>query len=421
MRIAAFLILVTSMLEADTGRRKSSFDPQNCGLVRSIFPNVGRVFGCDFSPDGGLLAVAGENGKVHLYRSGDWTSVRVLEAHPRGAGSVRFSPDGKFLATTGIDGTARIWDVAGGIALARFADHSGTVHAAAWSPDGTRVATTGADRSVRVWDPRSGESKAVLLGHNAAAYALLFTADGTQLLSGGYDGTVRLWNVAKGDLVKKLVSPEHAITALALSRDGRRLFTGSGDGENSVREWDLSTGRSVRNLRSAHTGNVLSLRLMPDERTLISAGGLTVHLWETSSLRNLAILSHHTADINAMAISPGGKWIATAGLDMQLKIWGRVPGGMKAVRTKGFLGVRVQDAGNGVEIIEVLAGTAAEAAGVQTGDVILKVGDQKVATSSESIAAIGSHWEGDEVEFTLLRNGQEVTIRAKLGKRPENR
>ena len=156
-----------------------------------------------------------------------------------------------------------------------------------------------------------------------------------------------------------------------------------------------------------------------DERYLVSVAGESVHLWETSTLRWVGTLRHHSQPIGCVAIAPRSRWIATASQDYQVKIWGYLPGGMARVRPKGFLGIRVQDDGGFVQIVEVIAGTAAAGAGLRVGDVVQKVAEQKVIRSSESIAAIGSFFEGDEVEFTILRDGAEMRVSVKLGKRPE--
>lgn len=78
------------------------------------------------------------------------------------------------------------------------------------------------------------------------------------------------------------------------------------------------------------------------------------------------------------------------------------------------LGIERQD---GAFVAEVSAGTAAAAAGLEVGDVILAIGGQAVQGSAEVSAAIVSRQPGDEVEIRFVRNGEEQTVVATLGSR----
>ena len=62
-----------------------------------------------------------------------------------------FSPDGSLLATAGEDGTARLRDPATGKYRRTLAGHTGWVFGVAFSPDG-RLATAGSDGTARLWD-----------------------------------------------------------------------------------------------------------------------------------------------------------------------------------------------------------------------------------------------------------------------------
>lgn len=416
--VFSVVLALLAPLSRDTSRRGSSFDPPNCGLLRTIYPAVGRALACDFSPDGRLLAVAGENGTVRIYRTGDWLPLRSLRAQPAGVWSLRFSPDGKRVAAAGLDGSTRVLDTESGEERALLRGHDGFVFAVAWTRDGKRLATAGEDGAVQVWDAESWKLGWRSGGIGGQCGAVEFSPDGTVLISGGNSGTLNLWDVSTGRRIRSFADPA-AVQSMAVSADGRRLFVGGAADTAVIVEWDLARGQVVRRAAGRPGESVPALRLTPDGRYLISCGGPAVDVWEVSRLRCVATLRHHSSDVHAAAVSPGARWIASCGSDLQVKVWGNLPGGMAKVRPRGFFGIRVQDA-DGVVVAEVIAGTAAERAGIRAGDVIRAVGGQKVSTSAESIAAIGSFFEGEEAEFAILRGGAELTIRAKLGKRPEN-
>jgi len=86
----------------------------------------------------------------------------------------------------------------------------------------------------------------------------------------------------------------------------------------------------------------------------------------------------------------------------------------------GLLGVEGQvpaDGSAGVEVTKVTPGSAAESAGIQTGDLILSL-DGAPVTSFEVLAGLVlAHPPGDVVQLEIMRAGQPQTVTATLGQR----
>ncbi len=68
-----------------------------------------------------------------------------------------------------------------------------------------------------------------------------------------------------------------------------------------------------------------------------------------------------------------------------------------------------------VMVEKVISGTAAEKAGIQSGDLILKVGDTQITSGDSLSTAIGEYKPGNTVAVTLQRDGKELTVQATLG------
>ena len=73
----------------------------------------------------------------------------------------------------------------------------------------------------------------------------------------------------------------------------------------------------------------------------------------------------------------------------------------------------------GVIIREAPANSPAARAGMKTGDVIVKVGDRDVKDFDTLVNILAQHKPGDKLTFHVMRDGQEKTLTATLGKRTE--
>jgi len=82
-----------------------------------------------------------------------------------------------------------------------------------------------------------------------------------------------------------------------------------------------------------------------------------------------------------------------------------------------FLGVQLAESDNGAQIAAVTDGSPADRAGLQQGDVITEV-EGEAASADDVRRAVADRKPGDELELTVLRDGDTETVTATLGKRP---
>ena len=68
-----------------------------------------------------------------------------------------------------------------------------------------------------------------------------------------------------------------------------------------------------------------------------------------------------------------------------------------------------------VMVEKVVSGSAAEKAGLQSGDLILKLNDKQIASGDELSSAIGEYKPSDKATLTIQRDGKEMTVEVTFG------
>lgn len=231
------------------------------------------------------------------------------------------------MLTASADRTARLWDLASGLTIRTLA--GGDV--VAFSPDGKRALTGGAEYRAHLWDLETCAIECSLdAGHGR--YTVLdvaFSPDGKYILSASNENFAVLWEASTGREVRRLSGQKVGpVASCAFSDDGRILFAGGRF--HAAKLWNLTTGRQVRSLdgwvrppsRNPELLLAPSTAMSRDGRVLAMAGrdDRSPTLWDATTgkpLRAIAVTKGVQAplleNINAVAFSPNGKYVATGG------------------------------------------------------------------------------------------------------------
>jgi WD40 repeat protein len=125
------------------------------------------------------------------------------------------------------------------------------------------------------------------------------------------------------------------VNTVAITPDGRSLISAGDD--KTIKIWDLQTGQAQQTLEG-HTNWIYSLAISPDGRTLASGSkDNAAKVWDLAEGRELYTLTGHVNYINGVAFSPDNQILATASYDKTVKLWS-VPTGEAIGTLRGHTG-----------------------------------------------------------------------------------
>ncbi len=287
------------------------------GLTNSSSQDLSAAY----SPDGKILAIGDDEGKVVLRDTATRTQLGQLGKNMNLVG-VAFSPDGKTLATVEtaewglVYGKVVLWDTATRTQLGQLGSGD-QVCSVAFSPDGKTLATADFDGKVVLWDAATHTKLGELSG-GLRLDSVAFSPDGTTLAAGNDEDDVVLWDTAKraklGELSGGNPNEQETFTpqgTIAFSPDGKTL--GAVDASGNVVLWDTATRTQLGQLSDGSPTE--SVAFSPDGKTLATGDDAgNVVLWDTATRTQLGQLSGDV-QIDSVAFSPDGKDLASADLD----------------------------------------------------------------------------------------------------------
>ena len=159
----------------------------------------------------------------------------------------------------------------------------------------------------------------VQLGHSAVVTSVDFDGEGRLLVSGSADNSVKLWEIETGRELRTMSRHTDRVTAVAFSLLEAEIASGGDD--RLVVVWDAKTGApkcelshpsAINSLSFSRTGKILA----------VGTKSGTVHLWnvleETCSSRFSPL--QHSFGAVTVRFSPDGQFLATGGEDRLVNV-----------------------------------------------------------------------------------------------------
>jgi WD40 repeat protein len=240
--------------------------------------------------------------------------------------------------------------------------HGDWVNAVCFTRDGEYIITGGNDYTAKLWEIKTGKEIRSFVGHTERALtSLAVSPDGRYLLTGCKDSTARLWDIQTGVQAKIFRMDSAWVNGVAFSPDGKTILVGGGGyGPIEVRKnssvltaigyvflYDLATGKLIRRF-TGHKDDVDAVAFSPDGRYIATAGGSfndilnndnIVRVWEVSSGKEIKEFPGHTKEVFSVNFSKDGKYLVSGSMDSTARIWDLSSGKalQKLVEKDGFV------------------------------------------------------------------------------------
>ncbi len=203
----------------------------------------GPVRHLTLSPDGLRVVSASFDYSAVLWSSPDLVAATTLYGHEAAVNVARFSPDGAMLATAGDDALIQLWPAAAldddTVAPLTLRGHKGKIVDLAFSPDGRWLASASWDGAIGLWSlSDTGAVAAVhagfITGHEGPVNAVQFSADSQFIYSAGYDGQIRYWRRSNGEYLRSIVRNGWGVSNFVVDEPADMVAFGGSDGAMTV-------------------------------------------------------------------------------------------------------------------------------------------------------------------------------------------
>jgi len=298
------------------------------GSRHTMRGHTGTPLALAYSPDGNLLASAGEDNSIRLWSASTGELVRVIRKHQvRCIRSLAFSPDSKRLASAAATRhydlrEIKVWNVETGDEELNFDDDNAPYCLSVrFTPDGEHLLAALAYGKVAMWNLTSKE---LVRRFEADSWIeqIELSADGRILAGGGHlGGEITLWDFKTGEQRGQIAAHNHWIQGFAISPDGKIVAASSAipGGEVQTNLWDTTTLQQIKDFQE--TSPAVNFKFSPDGKTLAGAISKNVKFWDVASLELIDTISGHEGEVFAIAFSPAGDQIATGARGGKVQVW----------------------------------------------------------------------------------------------------
>jgi WD40 repeat protein len=333
-------------------------------------PDANFASGLAVTEDGRRLVYGKADGTIACWNLLTNSREAIGKGHTEPVTSIAMSFDGRFGVTGDVGGSVRRWDLSDGACIDYFKVVRGAISSVAITPDGNRFAAAGTDKKIYVWSVGHTDCERMLCGSAFSIRRIALHPLGHSVVSAGREFFLRVWDVKERNSLPEEVSTGDEVTSLATARDGRHVFGSDEAGglfkrrlpdlkpteraklllqksnqapdfwgvlplgkddsicvvglDQSIRIWDRSAKRIVKQFSGAASGKTFPVIATLDEKIIITTGGESsarVCLWDRSRGTCLQVRELHSGRVRGLAMFPDGRRFVSASEDRKIVVW----------------------------------------------------------------------------------------------------
>ncbi len=300
--------------------------------------------------------------------------VTMMSQGSETIGHLAISPDGKRIATatdggTNIDRQIRLWDIKERKLIKKFPSNNSLCAGLAFSPDGKSLLSlyhSSPKPIVQIWDIESGEAtRTIESGPQFPMYfrSATFRTNGSifgitegrthtlttlnletmlpdqidfsarsvffalskdeKRVALSYDHKVNVWSLESRSLVRQF--DLHNAWRTAISTDGKIVAATNREyPKRSIGAWNVESGDLVNGIQfDTKPQNRYPLVMTSDASLLIFNAESQIGVYDLKTRGN-TVFTGHKGSVNALALTPDGRFLMSGGDDAEIRVW-RLP------------------------------------------------------------------------------------------------
>jgi WD40 repeat protein len=280
---------------------------------------TGVITSLAISPNGRILLIATGDGMI--------TAIDVEKSQPIYTNSsflepryLAISQDGQFFAAA-LKNEIALFSLKDGKQIKKWPAHVEKITQLAISPDNQLIVSiSGAENTTKIWELNTGKLLKTIGEDQGFVTALAFSPDGKVLVTAasGQDRTLKIWDVANWTLLKKSAPQFGHIYDLVITPNGQKVVAAI---RNFINVWNLETGKELLSLKVAAL-DLNAIAISPNNKLIATAEKEgTISLVDITRGQIVTKLPGHKGWVTDLVFSPDGKLLYSGGEDKIIKIW----------------------------------------------------------------------------------------------------
>jgi WD40 repeat protein len=223
------------------------------------------------------------------------------------------------LASSDWNSTINLWNYTNGILIKRFYFENPILDIVLFNVENLIFCC---DNEIHIWNLIIEDTVKILKGHEARIHCLTLVSAPDLLASGSLDNTIRVWNLTTGR--QTLTFHADRVKCLLLLENQSQLLA-SGEFDHLIKFWSLKQQTGSITRLFGHTGAVTALVSLKQSHMASSSADMTIKIWNYEKYVEygatlLATLRSHSNQVVSLLVLPNDL-LASASYDKTVKMW----------------------------------------------------------------------------------------------------